>query len=142
MTEGNHISAKPRLQYVYFFQIGKDGPIKIGLTRNGHHRLIKLQVGCPWKLHYLNDIKGDRRMEKQLQRRFKHLRMRGEWFHPGPDLLLFIESLFPPEVLHMEALHQQEHRRIQEEELARAEEISLAYRQRQAELDHLECLLT
>lgn len=76
--------------WTYFFQGIDGGPIKIGFT-NGVDptgRLAELQVGAPFELVIVGAIRGDQ--ERELHREFSHLRLRGEWFTPGDDLIKFI----------------------------------------------------
>jgi len=81
---------------VYFVGSGKLGAglIKIGYAEDVAARLSSLQVGSAEPLHLLGDLPGDREAEEWLHNRFGHLRVRGEWFLPAPELLDFIvESL-------------------------------------------------
>ena len=87
---------------VYFVQEGTDGPIKVGHTESVlRKRMDQLQNGNPRRLTILGVIAGDRGVESNVHDAFGHLRVAGtnEWFHPGPDLLEFIQSvaaLVPP----------------------------------------------
>jgi hypothetical protein len=36
---------------------------------------------------------GNKKIEKWLHDKFKHLHVRNEWFKPGEDLLQYIDSL-------------------------------------------------
>jgi hypothetical protein len=79
---------------IYFIQAGKAGSIKIGYTEcDVSKRLGDLQTACPQALHVLLVIEGTVETEKLLHRRFAGLRRRGEWFHPEPKLLAFIEQM-------------------------------------------------
>lgn len=71
---------------VYFAQRRRNGLIKIGWSRSvtGRLRAMKAKI--------LGAVSGDRSTEKGLHKRFDHLRVRGEWFKPGDDLLTFIRS--------------------------------------------------
>lgn len=75
---------------VYFIQQGADGPIKIGVTVDVEKRRRVLQTGSAQTLVLLSTIKGTEKQEAELHRRFKHLRLRGEWFRPEPELLAYI----------------------------------------------------
>jgi hypothetical protein len=91
---------------VYFIQAcNVDGYIKIGYTtthvRSGqlhtaHEALLLrmsiIQVSCPYPLKALGVTSGDPREERLIQGRFSHLRVRGEWYAPGLDLLAFIRD--------------------------------------------------
>lgn len=75
---------------IYFLQVRGGGPIKIGAAIDVAARVKKLQCACPYDLELLGCIKGSRRQEKRLHRKFSFLRLRGEWFSPGPTLLRYI----------------------------------------------------
>jgi hypothetical protein len=78
---------------VYFVQCnGADGPIKIGWTRGLRGRLKELRIANPYRLTVLGALKGRATQEAQIQARFKHLRVAGEWFTPAPELLAFIRE--------------------------------------------------
>jgi hypothetical protein len=69
---------------VYFAE--REGLIKIGCSKSVKHRVLSLSA----KL--LGSIPGGRREEKEAHSLFAHLRVRGEWFSPGEDLLLYIKT--------------------------------------------------
>jgi hypothetical protein len=75
---------------IYFIQRDDDGPIKIGTTRFMRDRLASLRVGSPQPLTLLGVMPGDLGMERHIHGRFSHLRLKGEWFEPAPELLRFI----------------------------------------------------
>lgn len=73
----------------YFIRYGDDGPVKIGRTANLIGRLHCLQGGSPLiPLVAIGYIYGDQELE--LQGRFRHRCICGEWFEAAPDLLSFI----------------------------------------------------
>lgn len=74
---------------VYFLQ-APDGKVKIGTTIRLSQRLKQLakEHGC--ELRVLAVVDGRYNVEKDLHRRFAHLRIVNEWFEPGDDLLGFI----------------------------------------------------
>lgn len=79
--------------HLYIIQAGKDGPIKIGITRNGvKNRIKSLQEGCPEKLRLLHVFKNGEFEEKKLHNLFKHLRIHGEWFKYAGELKEFIKD--------------------------------------------------
>lgn len=78
--------------YCYFVQVGHDGPIKIGKSVYPWSRLDGIQTGSPDDLRLLLLV-SRRAMEPVLHEMFKPWRIRGEWFHPSPELLLFIEEI-------------------------------------------------
>jgi len=78
---------------VYFITDDATGLIKIGRAMDVEQRLKGLQTGAPGQLRVLADMDGGAAGEADMHRRFAHLRVRGEWFSPGDDLLQFIEAL-------------------------------------------------
>lgn len=77
---------------VYFVQGIDGGPIKIGRADEPALRLRELQLGSPVLLQLLAVVKGGRYREACLHEQFAILRMHGEWFSPGVDLLQWIAS--------------------------------------------------
>jgi hypothetical protein len=78
---------------VYFIRMIPDGPIKIGIAGNVNMRLDNLQTATPHLLEVIGVILGGgRSLELKLHRQFSQLHIRGEWFHPGDDLLAFISK--------------------------------------------------
>lgn len=75
---------------VYFIQEAGGGPIKIGFGSDPEHRLQTLQVGNPRPLRLIGAFGGGLREERALHRRFRMLRIAGEWFRPDVELLGFI----------------------------------------------------
>lgn len=84
--------APPRRGFVYFIKSGR-GPIKIGFSIDPDHRINSLQTGNQDVLVELARIPGDIALERELHKKFSHLRRSGEWFDPGTDLLAFIGNL-------------------------------------------------
>jgi hypothetical protein len=74
---------------IYLIQEGLDGPVKIGWTGDGsvRKRLSSLQTAHSKNLTCLATCEGTPKDEKRLHRRFRHLRIRGEWFNPTTELL-------------------------------------------------------
>ena len=79
---------------IYFIQAEVGGPVKIGLTAADDigPRFKSIQACSPFKLQVLATIAGARPMEQELHRHFAHLRLHGEWFTPGEDLVKFIHD--------------------------------------------------
>jgi len=75
--------------YIYFIQMGPGGPIKIGQSVYPPKRLAALQTGSPQVLRILATVRvgQNSNLENELHQKFAHLRMAGEWFSPGEDLL-------------------------------------------------------
>lgn len=79
---------------VYFVQAGQGGPIKIGYTSGQPSvRVAALQTGNHVPLSLVAVVNGDPQLERDLHRRFAHLRGIGEWFKPGPDLVAMIDGI-------------------------------------------------
>ncbi len=79
---------------VYFVQATLTGPIKIGFTtKRMAGRLRELQGANHEELEILAVVPGTKENELALHRRFAHLRIRGEWFHPAKELLEFVWAL-------------------------------------------------
>lgn len=84
--------------FVYFIECAVDkkpGPIKIGLSVRPEIRITDLQPSSPYPLKLLATWRcADMQfVEKQLHRKFKEHWIRGEWFHPAPDLLALIDLI-------------------------------------------------
>lgn len=87
---------------VYFISAGKleGGPIKIGTTKNLSVRIKQINrddsflddIGCQGELFVLGIVDGSLIEEKALHRRFEDLRITGEWFRAGSDLVEYIRS--------------------------------------------------
>ena len=77
---------------VYFIRCGKNGPIKIGFTRNIDRRLAQISVYAPEPPECIGFFNGKEEDEAQLHKNFSALRMNGEWFRPDPVLLEFVEQ--------------------------------------------------
>ena len=84
-------------QFTYFAREGPDGLIKIGKSFDPPGRFASLQTGSPRHLTLLGVIQfSDTLTEATIHERFAHLRVRGEWFTPGSDLLEFITAQAKP----------------------------------------------
>jgi excisionase family DNA binding protein len=75
---------------------GEGGPIKIGSADNVQKRLERIQTYNPQPVELLVSLPGGFRKEKELHKRFAHLRMHHEWFRSAPDLLAYIERMGGP----------------------------------------------
>lgn len=77
---------------MYFVQ-AESGPIKIGFTtKRMPGRLQELQCGSHETLRVLAAVESTPDEEKRTHDMFVHLRIRGEWFRPLPELLEFIAT--------------------------------------------------
>lgn len=79
--------------FIYFIQSTMGGPIKIGKAINPIKRLEQLQTGYPEPLQIIGVTPGTVEEEKNLHHKFLSLRLHGEWFNPGPELIDFIKSI-------------------------------------------------
>lgn len=78
---------------VYFIQQTDTGHIKIGHTEGSpDQRLKQLQTGHSTTLKLIGTVTGSRTDEAAWHRRFKDLRMEGEWFKAEPMLLAAIQE--------------------------------------------------
>jgi hypothetical protein len=76
---------------VYFIRSGD--AIKIGFTQDVVARLSALQTASSIPLELLASIDGDKAEEARQHRRWRHLRIRGEWFRADEELLRYIRAL-------------------------------------------------
>jgi hypothetical protein len=86
------------MSFVYFMRLESPlGEIKIGVSSDVEARRASLQSNNPYPIIILATRPGGVREEYAVQRKFLHLRLRGEWFKPDEELLEYIWNL--PEVL-------------------------------------------
>tara|TARA_Y100000034_G_scaffold113299_1_gene148167 strand:- start:333 stop:647 length:315 start_codon:yes stop_codon:yes gene_type:complete len=79
-------------QYIYFFKEEAIGSVKIGLSYDVPKRLEQIQMYSPQRLKFSGHLPGNLAKEKEIHKRFSHLRIHGEWFHLDEELSAFIES--------------------------------------------------
>lgn len=76
---------------VYFVQMGQDGPVKIGYSRDEaalKARMRSIDYGLPYPARLLGTLRrAGRQVEHTLHVSFARHRLRGEWFRPHPDIL-------------------------------------------------------
>jgi Meiotically up-regulated gene 113 len=82
-----------RWGFTYFMRRGAF--IKIGHSANPSSRSDDLQVNFPDEIEILAVIPDTVLREEDAHRKFWHLRKRGEWFRPEPELVEFIERISP-----------------------------------------------
>jgi hypothetical protein len=75
---------------IYFIQSTTGGPIKIGTTASLCPRMQHWNGAIPNGLRILAVLDGGHDHETMIHKKFRHLRITGEWFEPGDDLLEFI----------------------------------------------------
>lgn len=78
--------------WLYAFQAGDDGPIKIGTTCDPSVRLATLQTGNPYRLHPIACWRDHPEIERALHAEFADVRLEGEWFQPTADLLALADQ--------------------------------------------------
>lgn len=80
------------ISFVYFIQVGDDGPIKIGLAKNIDRRLAELQSASPYELFVIGFVRTRTPLdtEQYFHCLFREHRIRGEWFEPAREILNFI----------------------------------------------------
>lgn len=84
-------SAAPNLYLTYFIRARGMGDIKIGKSNQVGARLKSLWTGASRGLDLVACYPSDIQHETELQREFEHLRLCGEWFRPGAELLTHLE---------------------------------------------------
>jgi len=77
---------------IYFIQQAVTNCIKIGISINPQNRLNSLSTGSPYPLSMLLSFPGNEEQERLLHHRFSSLRLSGEWFSAGDDLIKYIEE--------------------------------------------------
>jgi hypothetical protein len=75
------------LTWIYAFQMGEDGPVKIGRTSNPKQRRRTLQQASPYALHVLACWQDWPETEKLLHNEFATAHTHGEWFRPTTYVL-------------------------------------------------------
>ena len=79
--------------YIYAFQIGDDGPIKIGFTTNVEKRKKGIETSTPYDLSILLNIPGTKTNECWTHSRLRPHRLRGEWFYNCEEVLRFLDRM-------------------------------------------------
>jgi hypothetical protein len=81
------------LGFVYFVQADGRGPVKIGYASTLKDRLNGLSTAHHGTLKVLAAMRGTVLEEREMHKRFAHLRIKGEWFKMARELRNFIKSL-------------------------------------------------
>lgn len=86
---------------VYFIghELKVGSEVKIGVAYEPHKRLSTLQTGYPKSLRVLATVEGGETEEEKLHRRYRHARLRGEWFTITPGMKKLIERVSAKEVM-------------------------------------------
>lgn len=81
------------MSYVYAISDGEH--IKIGVAQKPFTRIKQLSTGNAKILVILGFFDGGYAKESELHKRFNKVRDNGEWFHPTPDLLDYLNEQIP-----------------------------------------------
>lgn len=84
-------------QYGHVYVIGFADYVKIGWSENVKRRLFDIQKHAPEKLVLYRLFAAKKVTERQLHRKFKSLRLHGEWFALVRDLKYWVEDRCPTE---------------------------------------------
>lgn len=85
--------AAPIEKHVYFIRSEDTDLIKIGYTSELGKRVRAHLGSTPGRVTFLKAIYGDRKLERSLHAKFKHLKFKNEWFRADKELLDYIDSL-------------------------------------------------
>ena len=77
----------PDLYLTYFIRARGMGDIKIGKSNQVGTRIKSLWTGASRGLDLVACYPADITHEGEMKEEFAHLRLCGEWFRPGPELL-------------------------------------------------------
>lgn len=78
--------------HVYFIQAEESQRIKIGFSENPIQRLASLSTSSSESLALLASFPATMADERELHKKFAHLRIRGEWFSTSPEIMAYIEG--------------------------------------------------
>ncbi len=81
---------------IYFVQNKARNAVKIGFSENLEARLKVLQTVSLDPLELIGTIEGDRDAEKELHKKFKDFKIRGEWFLMDSELKDFVRDYVAP----------------------------------------------
>ena len=82
-----------KLKTWVYFATYDGGPIKIGLTKDLNKRLRQLNTGTDKDIYYIGAVRGGYTHEKHIHHKFKHLRLKNEWFEKCGELVDFIQLI-------------------------------------------------
>src|SRR3972149_5875499 len=86
-----------RSNCIYFISCDALSLIKIGRSADVNKRLSHLQVSVGADLRIIKAVPADPWVEIAVHNKFRHLRVRGEWFKADKELLDFIADFKAPE---------------------------------------------
>lgn len=83
-------SPRPEEGQIYFLLAPASNRVKIGFAVDPRRRLKAIMTGCPEPAELIGTMQGTRADERALHKRFKHLRVTGEWFRFDQTLSRFV----------------------------------------------------
>ena len=90
---------KDQKNFVYIIQELQSGDLKVGISKTPKKRLGQLQIANPRKLTITHLLEGTDETEKEIQRKLRPYRIRGEWFRPPDEILQNILKEYEFEVI-------------------------------------------
>lgn len=86
VSRANRNLRKAGRSWVYFVQVGQDGPIKIGQSRDVGARIDALQNAHHEPITLLGTVPEVVVTERMFHDKFARFRIRGEWFRPVDEI--------------------------------------------------------
>ncbi len=83
---------RDREPMLYIAQVGAGGPVKIGYSRLPATRIKALEHNSAFPVTLLRVLTGDHLTERAFHRRFRHMKIGGEWFWFNDDMLSYVPS--------------------------------------------------
>jgi DNA-binding XRE family transcriptional regulator len=83
------------MSVVYFVRAGKDGPVKIGWSKDGAVRIKALQTAHHMRLELIRQLDGTIELEHRFHSYFASKRIRGEWFEFDDEMLTVFDPVRP-----------------------------------------------
>jgi len=84
---------------VYFLRTSCGRYVKIGYAMDVSKRVTAIDLCHPEPLTLLGSVPGNPRIEKFFHRKFKDLRVRGEWFRLAAEIEQLIQEYADPQTL-------------------------------------------
>jgi len=78
---------------IYFIKAGNLNQIKIGYSKNPKARFYAINLSSPINLQLIKTIQGEKDNEKNIHKKFSHIKVKGEWFQQTKELMDFIENI-------------------------------------------------
>lgn len=92
MNEQQEVVQVERPGWIYFAYAPLMHRVKIGFTQNTPDQRLASATDSPDVINVWGMLYGYREMEKRLHRRFRHLRIKGEWFAVDDTLRNFVQN--------------------------------------------------